>query len=248
MKSLPFQLVVVDLMCTFAGSGDLTARLLAEAFAALGNELSEEAVRSVIGLPLRRAIAALSRTGASVTADAERADRVYDEVVAALVAHVAHPGAGRELEGVTRTFAELRARGLRIVVVTAMPRAVANALLVSADWFDRGLVDSVVVAEDVDAPRPQPGMVIEAMIRTAVVDPKRVLKVGDTPADLAEGTLAGCGAVVGLTCGSHSREDLRLRAHTHLIDRITSLVAVAASGVTIADGRSPAASMQAHFG
>jgi phosphonatase-like hydrolase len=228
MKSQPFQLAVVDLVCTFAGAGDLTARLLAEAFVRHGNDASYEAVRGVVGLPLRRAIAALSRTGAGVHADAERADRVHDDVVAALVAELARPGSGGEIEGVSQTFATLRARGLRIAVATVMPREVANALLISADWFDRGLVDTVVVAEDVDAPRPQPGMIIEAMARTGVVDPRRVIKVGDTPADLAEGTIGGCGVVVGLTSGIHSRDELLLRPHTHLIDRMASLVELAA--------------------
>jgi hypothetical protein len=38
-------------MCTFAGSGDLTARLLTEAFASAGNDIADETVRGVIGLP-----------------------------------------------------------------------------------------------------------------------------------------------------------------------------------------------------
>lgn len=57
------------------------------------------------------------------------------------------------------------------------------------------------------------------------------MKVGQTPADLAEGTLAGCGAVVAVTHGGHAAHELRLRPHTHLVDRLQAvpdLVAVSA--------------------
>ncbi len=54
------------------------------------------------------------------------------------------------------------------------------------------------------------------------------MKVGATPADLAEGTIGRCGAVVGLTSGSHGRDELVLRPHTHLVDRMVSLLDVLA--------------------
>jgi phosphonatase-like hydrolase len=228
MKSQPYQLVVIDLMCTLVDSEHVTTRLLADTLAATGIDTTEGELRAVLGLPLHRAIAALVHTGASLEVDAARADRTHRRLVDALRAHYSRLGSVRELEGVTEAFATLRAQGLRIAVATVMPHAVADTILASLDWFDRGLIDTVVGCEDVHAPRPQPGMIFEAMRRTGIVDAKRVVKVGATPADLAEGTLAGCGAVVGLTCGMHSRDELWLRPHTHLVDRIASLLDVLA--------------------
>lgn len=66
------------------------------------------------------------------------------------------------------------------------------------------------------------------MGRTGIVDPNKVVKVGDTPADLAEGTLAGCGVVMGLTGAMHSRDELLLRPHTHLVERMSALLDVLA--------------------
>jgi phosphoglycolate phosphatase-like HAD superfamily hydrolase len=58
---------------------------------------------------------------------------------------------------------------------------------------------------------------------TGVTDARRVAKVGDTPSDLQEGRAAGCGLVIGVTNGSHTREQLEPHPHTHLIDNLREL-------------------------
>lgn len=228
MKSPHFQLVVVDLLSTVTGSAGVCARLLSSALDGEGIEVSPEDVRNVLGLPVRRAVSALARTGAGLDAQAQRHDRAHDAFVAGLRRHYSALGSVREVEGTAACFGRLRAQGLRLAIVTNLPRAVASTILESLDWYDRGLIDTVVTCEEVEEPRPQPGMVFEAMRRTAVAEARRVVKVGQTPADLAEGTLAGCGAVVGLTHGAHGRDELLLRPHTHLVDRLFALVDVIA--------------------
>ena len=61
------------------------------------------------------------------------------------------------------------------------------------------------------------------MQRVGVVDPQRVVKVGDTPSDLQEGSRAGCRWVVGVTAGTHSLAQLIDHPHTHLIPTVASL-------------------------
>ena len=53
-----------------------------------------------------------------------------------------------------------------------------------------------------------------------------VAKVGDTPADLLEGTAAGCGLVIGITSGSHTRTALAAHPHTHLIDHLSEVCSI----------------------
>src|SRR5262249_40686304 len=64
-----------------------------------------------------------------------------------------------------------------------------------------------------------------AMLLTDVRDPKSVAKVGDTPADLLSGEAAGCGWIIGITSGSHTRAQLEPYTHTHLIERLEELSA-----------------------
>jgi 2-aminoethylphosphonate-pyruvate transaminase len=58
---------------------------------------------------------------------------------------------------------------------------------------------------------------------TGCSDPRRVAKIGDTPADLGEGTAAECGFVVGVTSGSHTRDELLPHPHTHLVETLDEL-------------------------
>jgi phosphoglycolate phosphatase-like HAD superfamily hydrolase len=64
------------------------------------------------------------------------------------------------------------------------------------------------------------------MMLTGIYDPARVVKIGDTVADLNEGNAAGCGLVVGVTSGAGSRDVLQREEHTHLIDNIPELLNV----------------------
>jgi phosphoglycolate phosphatase-like HAD superfamily hydrolase len=74
------------------------------------------------------------------------------------------------------------------------------------------------------------------MARLGVADSRRVAKVGDTPADLHEGTNAGCGMVIGITGGTHTRAELEPHPHTHLIESVRDLPALLRlDGAPIAD-------------
>ncbi len=64
------------------------------------------------------------------------------------------------------------------------------------------------------------------MKRTGVTEVRRVAKVGDTPSDLLEGTAAGCGLVIGVTNGTHTRAQLAAYPHTHLIPGLERLLAL----------------------
>ena len=82
-----------------------------------------------------------------------------------------------------------------------------------------------ISSDEVARGRPFPDMIRELMRRMGIEDPQRVVKVGDTPADLEEGRNAGCGMVVGVTRGTHSRAELESYPHTDLIDTVADLPA-----------------------
>ena len=71
------KLVVVDLMCTLSDSGETTAGLLTAALTTHGMHAAEKDVRGVLGLPLRRAIAALLHSRGSAS---DRARCAYSGV------------------------------------------------------------------------------------------------------------------------------------------------------------------------
>ncbi len=230
MKEPRFQLVAVDLMSTLVGSTEVMAQLLADTLDRAGLGVPSDELRSVVGLPVRRAVMALLRTGASLDDGARISERIIVQLESSLCRHFARPSPARQANEAAHILASLRAQGHRIAVVTTMPRAVVETVLAHAPWFERGLADTIVAASEVEEPRPQPGMIYEAMARTGVIAPSRVMKVGETPADLAEGMLARCGAVVALTSGVHSRDELLSRPHTHLADTLGSILDILALG------------------
>jgi phosphoglycolate phosphatase-like HAD superfamily hydrolase len=91
-------------------------------------------------------------------------------------------------------------------------------ILARLGWRER--IDASIASDEVDRGRPYPDMILELMRRFDVSNPSRVAKVGDTPADLEEGDNAGCGLIVGVIGGTHTRGELEPIRHTHLIEDI----------------------------
>ena len=105
-------------------------------------------------------------------------------------------------------------------------RDIVGVLIDRLGWARRGLLDGSVASDEVPRGRPHPDMMRRLMDQLGVDDSSRVAKVGDTPADLEEGTRAGCGLVVGVTGGTHSRQELEAFPHTHLIGSVAELPAL----------------------
>ena len=68
------------------------------------------------------------------------------------------------------------------------------------------------------------GLIRRAMQLMQVTDPRAVVKVGDTPSDLQSGRAAGCGLVVGVSYGTHAREELLRYEPDSVIDDLRELV------------------------
>lgn len=75
------------------------------------------------------------------------------------------------------------------------PRTVAERLVAQLNLWPE--VDALVVADDVGYGRPYPYMIHHLMRQFALLDARRVAKVGDTARDMLEGKNAGCGLVIG---------------------------------------------------
>jgi phosphoglycolate phosphatase-like HAD superfamily hydrolase len=61
------------------------------------------------------------------------------------------------------------------------------------------------------------------MERLDVQDVRRVMKIGDSPADLEEGFNAGCSEVIGVLSGAHTAATLGPCRHTRLLTSVADL-------------------------
>jgi len=129
----------------------------------------------------------------------------------------------REVPGAGATFACLKRSGIKVALNTGFSRDIVQVLLDRLGWEEQGLVDASVASNEVARGRPHPDMIQHLMRQLGIPDPGRVAKVGDTPVDLLEGHNAGCGLIVGVTEGTHTREQLEPFPHHHLIGTVAEL-------------------------
>jgi phosphoglycolate phosphatase-like HAD superfamily hydrolase len=89
-------------------------------------------------------------------------------------------------------------------------------------------VDFSVDVSDVpgERGRPAPFMIFHAMAHLDIQSVGEVLKIGDTPADMLEGTNAGCRGVVGVLTGPRPVTAWGCYRHTHVIPSVAELPAL----------------------
>ena len=216
------ELVVFDLAGTTVYDGDAVGSVFRAALATRGLAADPEAVNAVMGLPKPEAIRRLLPRGRAAAARAQQVSAVHEDFLARMLGFYRTDPAVREVPGASEAFRLLRGRGVRVALDTGFSRPIADAVLERLGW-GRGLLDATVTSDEVAHGRPYPDMIYKAMALTGVTDAARVAKVGDTPADLREGHAAGCGWVVGVTAGSHTRAELLTHPHTHLIETVADL-------------------------
>jgi phosphoglycolate phosphatase-like HAD superfamily hydrolase len=69
-------------------------------------------------------------------------------------------------------------------------------------------------------------MIDLAMDIYGVIDPKKVIKVGDSIIDIEEGQNAGCGLNIGITTGAHTFLQLQSANPDYIISDLMELVAI----------------------
>ena len=218
-------LVVFDIAGTTVHDGDAVHRCLASAVAIVSATPSRAAINRVMGMPKPLAIASLLIGLRGVPPQPAEVQRLYAEFESKMIEHYRTSPDVREADGAADVFRWLRKHGVVIALDTGFAEAITDVIVERLGWA-HDLVDLTVSSDEVLSGRPHPDMVYRVMERVSVSDPARVAKVGDTPADLLEGTAAGCRFVIGVTGGSHTREELAAHPHTHLIATLRELPAI----------------------
>jgi phosphonatase-like hydrolase len=220
------QLVVFDMAgTTVEDKGSPVLASLVETARAFGLPGTPDELNELMGMNKREVFALLAEQ--RYGADSTEIARVADEALAMFVArmrsiyeqHVA-PVAGAE-----DTFAFLRARGIKIAIDTGFDAIIGGLIMQRLNWPGR-LIDQVIFSSDVTRGRPAPYMIFRAMELLDIIDVRRVMKIGDSPADLEEGSNAGCAEVIGVLSGAHTALTLGRYRHTRLIDSVANLPAL----------------------
>ena len=132
----------------------------------------------------------------------------------------------KPLPDVERIFKHLKERNNKVVLNTGYNRKTAESLIVKLGWEESNQFDLLITASDVNNNRPRPDMILLAMSKLNILDPKKVLKVGDSTVDIQEGQNAECLLSIGITSGAHTREQLREADPDFIINNVSELIGI----------------------
>lgn len=219
------ELVVFDVAGTTVVDENNVAATLQAALAVVGCAVSERACELVMGLSKPVALEALAAPLVPRDELPALVTRAHQVFVDLMVEHYLRSPRVRPLPGAESTFRALRDEGIAVALDTGFSRAILDALLSRLGWRE-DVVDCTVASDEVEAGRPHPFMIRRAMEATRVELASRVIKVGDTAADMGEGVAASVGAVVGVLSGTGSRGELEEAGATHVILDVSRLPAL----------------------
>ena len=173
------------------------AMVFREAFAAFGIAVTDAQIHEPMGRGKRDHIRAMGRMAPiaeqwrachGAPFDEAAVEKIYGAFLPRQIV-VARERAD-VIPGVIETIDALRGRGVRIGSTTGYTRDIMAGCIERAT-AQGYTADVVVCTDDCAHGRPAPDMLWRAMAELEVYPPHRVVKVGDTPADIAEGLNAG---------------------------------------------------------
>jgi len=224
---MAIRLVVFDMAGTTIDDGGAVGKCLAGVLQDAGLTVDPEAVKRVMGLPKPEAIRKLIEASPDAARLRDQAEALHRKFADRLKSFYATDPSIREMPGTSAALASLRKAGIKIALDTGFSRDIVDVLIRRLCWSGpNSPIDATITSDEVPRGRPSPDMIQALMQRLGVPDPFLVAKVGDTPIDLQEGVNAGCSLVIGVTNGSHRRDQLERYPHTHLIDSLADLSAV----------------------
>ncbi len=219
---MSLELVVFDLAGTTVEDPGTVNACLRSALGEAGIQVESVAVDRVMGLPKPEAIRILIDS-AGRTEALGRVDAIHEDFQERMRRFYREDASVRAVPGVEDLFARLKAAGVRVGLDTGFDHSITEVILDRLGWLSKGLVNAHVSSDQVARGRPHPDMIRHLMEAVNVTRFETVAKVGDATADLEEGTNAGCRWVIGVTWGTHSREQLEPSPHTHLVGSVEEL-------------------------
>ena len=188
-----------------------------------GAQTPDALIRNMIGRPLRAMFADVhdGATSAEIDAYVERYREAFLPSSMAM---------SRPLPGVAETIRTL-SNTYRLAIVTTRQSDGAVRMLQVHKLLT--FFETIVGLEHVQAPKPDPEPVREALRRMQVA-PAHAWMIGDTPDDVLAGRRAGV-RTIGVTTGCHDTAALRMAGADAVLEDISALAGLLAAGLRSSD-------------
>jgi len=208
----PWDAVLFDLDGTIADTIPLILACYREMMLEhFGHEGDPQAWLTTIGRPLPISLRAI----ATSTEEALALRETYKRIQAGL-----HDEMVRAYEGIPELVQAEVVRNSRRAIVTSKGAPMTVRTMTVCGVIDA--FDTVITADDVKFPKPDPEPVHMALERLGVEASRRVVFIGDSAHDIEAGRAAGI-TTVGVTWGALGRGALEGAGPTHVVDRVADL-------------------------
>ncbi len=225
----PIQLVVFDMAGTTVQDKKVVENCFYDAAVQTGLDVTRARINEMHGIPKRLVIETFwQEMIGSAHPDLETKVETTFKKFRELLEHHYQTEPVIPTEGALETFEWLRSKGVKIALTTGFYRDVTNIILNRLGWH-KGLneqylgnadaiIDLSLTPNETGKGRPHPDMILKAMEILGVNDSKKVINIGDTPADLQSGKAADVLLSLGVCNGSHTREELQAYDNDGLIE------------------------------
>jgi phosphonatase-like hydrolase len=219
---MPVKLVVFDMAGTTVADDNAVAAAFKKAFQVYGLKIREEDVNPLMGYRKPVAIQImLEKMGAEF--DEELVDDIHREFEIEMLDHYEYSPDVKPLPGAEDVMLQLKEKAIRVALNTGFSKEIADVIMDRFQWVEKEIVDDYIASDEVDEGRPQPFMIQLLMQRAGIDDPKEVIKIGDTEADVNEGINAGCLMTIAVTTGAFTKEQLEPYHPDHIISNLSEL-------------------------
>ncbi len=214
--------LLLDLDGTLVDTPQAIVDVTQSTLAALGRPPADpQAIKDGIGLPLPVALAGLLGTGPIGAAEAvEIYRKLWRSQVTPRLKELVYPGV---LEG----LGELRARGVRLAVVTGKAQDGAESTVDGAGF--RPFVEVVLGYTSVKNPKPAPDLALEALRR---LGEREAAVVGDAVHDVEMARAAGLRSIA-VTYGAQPEAALRRAGPTWVARSFPEVMRIARDGASV---------------
>lgn len=224
---MSIQLVVFDIAgTTVADRGNINDSFR-NAFLSAGISVSPADVDTVMGYRKIEAIRIIIQKYASDMSEDERIIKDIHEVFEnSMVKFYETDPALKPLPFVTETFQALQDRNIKVALNTGFTRRITDTILNRLGWLNNSLINKIICSDEVREGRPYPYMIHQLMEQLHIAMVSEVVKVGDTEVDVKEGRNAGCKAVIAVSTGAYTRNQLELYQPDFIIDEMHELIPI----------------------
>lgn len=233
------KLVVFDMAGTTVKDNNEVLKCFLEAADSCGLKAAEEKINHMMGWTKKLVFQTLwkEQIGDEHPDYYEKVETSYSKFKEVLETYYkTHPV--EATEECLETFSWLKSQGIKIALNTGFYREVTDIILNRLGWDIGlnsdyiGLEDSIIQASITPSEiyknegRPAPYMIQKAMYQLGINDSKTVICLGDTPADLESGKNANCLFSLGVSNGTHTKEQLEKYPNDGLLSSLAELKAI----------------------